>query len=206
MGNFRLPAGVERLIDIVASLGAMALLFVPGVILLLAIKIDSKGSPFYRQRRAGKQGRPFWMLKFRTMVENAEHLGLGLEVAHQDSRITRVGQVLRAWSIDEMPQLYNVLKGEMCLVGPRPARMDQIEKFSPEERRRMLVKPGLTGWAQINGRNLLSWKDRIKLDLWYVEHETFGLNLKILFKTVWVAFVSKNGNYGPEGVTRDYGA
>ncbi len=160
----------------------MALLFVPFVIIVLAIKTDSKGSPFYWQRRAGKNGRPFRMLKFRTMVENAEHMGLGLEVAHQDPRITRVGHVLRVWSIDEMPQLYNVLRGEMCLVGPRPARMDQIEQFTPEERKRMLVKPGLTGWAQVNGRNLLSWKDRIKLDLWYVEHECFGLNLKILLK------------------------
>ena len=131
-------------------------------------------------------------------------MGRGFEVAQHDTRITRVGNFLRAWSLDELPQLYNVFKGEMCLVGPRPARMDQIERFSPEEMRRMTVKPGLTGWAQVNGRNLIGWKERIELDLWYVSHKSLALNLKILIKTVWVAYITRSGRYGPEGVTRDY--
>jgi lipopolysaccharide/colanic/teichoic acid biosynthesis glycosyltransferase len=146
------------------------------------------------------------MVKFRTMVDGAEHMGLGLEVARNDSRITRVGNLLRIWSVDEFPQLLNILNGEMSLVGPRPARIDQIEKFNEDEKSRMLVKPGLTGWAQVNGRNLLTWKERIQLDLWYVSHESFWLNLRILFKTVWVAFIARSGQNGPEGITRDYGA
>ena len=196
------------------------------IITAIVIKLTSPGPVLVEKeslhmKRMGKGEKTFRLYKFRSMMVGADillkrdpkfrkakkerHTRGNYKIVN-DPRVTPIGKITRKYSIDEMPQLYNVLKGEMCLVGPRPARMDQIEKFSQEERRRMLVKPGLTGWAQINGRNLLSWKDRIKLDLWYVEHETFGLNLKILFKTVWVAFVSKNGNYGPEGVTRDYGA
>jgi lipopolysaccharide/colanic/teichoic acid biosynthesis glycosyltransferase len=161
---------------------------------------------FYKQRRAGLSGKPFGMIKFRTMVDGAEHMGLGFEVAQRDPRITRIGALLRALSIDEMPQILNILRGEMSVVGPRPARMDQIELFTPEEHRRMLVKPGLTGWAQINGRNLLTWKERIQLDLWYVSNESCWLNLWIVFKTLWVAFIFRTGQHGPEGITRDYGA
>ena len=200
-----LPYAVERFIDTVASLAMLLVLSVPFLIIALAIKTDSKGPVFYCQSRAGKNGKPFRMVKLRTMVPGAENMGRGFEVAQHDTRITRVGNFLRAWSLDELPQLYNVLKGEMCLVGPRPARMDQIERFSPEEKRRTTVKPGLTGWAQVNGRNLIGWKERIELDLWYVSHKSLALNLKILIKTVWVAYITRSGRYGPEGVTRDYG-
>lgn len=195
---------VERLFDLVASLTGMLALAIPFIIVALAIKLDSKGPVFYCQQRAGKNKKPFNMVKLRTMVQEAENMGLGFEVAQHDPRITSVGQLLRSWSLDELPQLYNVFKGEMCLVGPRPARLDQIELFTAKEAKRTLVKPGLTGWAQVNGRNLLSWKERIELDIWYVAHESFGLNLKILLKTVWVAFIARSGRYGPEGVTRDY--
>jgi lipopolysaccharide/colanic/teichoic acid biosynthesis glycosyltransferase len=206
MPNRLLHPGIERAIDIMAACGALLVLAVPLALIAAAIKLESRGPVFYKQRRAGKDGVPFTMMKFRTMVNGAEYLGLGMEVARNDSRITRVGNLLRIWSIDEFPQLFNILNGEMSLVGPRPARVDQIERFNEEERGRMRVKPGLTGWAQINGRNLLTWKERIQLDLWYVSHESFWLNLKIILKTVWVAFIARSGQNGPEGITRDYGA
>ena len=197
---------VKRVTDITGSFITLFLLSIPFLLIALAIKLDSKGPVFYRQKRAGKNGKSFSMIKFRTMLDGAERMGLGFEVTQNDSRITRVGRVLRAWSLDELPQLFNILKGEMSLVGPRPARLEQVERFTSEEKRRMLVKPGLTGWAQVNGRNLLSWKERIQLDLWYLDHESFCLNLKILLTTVWVTFIARKGQYGPEGFTRDYGA
>jgi lipopolysaccharide/colanic/teichoic acid biosynthesis glycosyltransferase len=200
-----LPPAIERAIDIAVACLALLVLALPLALIALAIKLESRGPVFYKQWRAGRNGVPFSMVKFRTMVDGAEHMGLKLEVARNDSRITRVGNLLRIWSVDEFPQLFNILHGEMSLVGPRPARLDQIEKFDEEERKRMVVKPGLTGWAQVNGRNLLTWKERIQLDLWYVSHESFWLNLKILFKTVWVAFIARSGQNGPEGITRDYG-
>lgn len=206
MANRKLHPGIERFFDISAAAFALVVLAIPLFLIALAIKLESKGPVFYRQRRAGKHGKPFDMIKFRTMVDGAEHMGLGFEVSQNDTRITKVGSLLRIWSVDEFPQLFNILNGEMSLVGPRPARVDQIEKFTEDEKRRLLVKPGLTGWAQINGRNLLSWQERIQLDLWYVANESFWLNLRILFKTLWVAFVARTGQNGPEGVTRDYGA
>lgn len=206
LANRKLPPAAERFIDIAVSSLALLALAVPLALIGLAIKLESRGPVFYCQQRAGKKGKPFKMVKFRTMVNGAEHLGLGFEVAQNDSRITRTGNLLRALSIDEFPQLLNILKGDMSLVGPRPARLDQVEMFTPDEKKRMLVKPGLTGWAQVNGRNLLTWKERIQLDLWYVSHESFWLNLRIVLMTVWVAFIARSGQHGPEGVTRDYGA
>ena len=206
MADRKLHPAIERLFDIAAGSFALAVLSIPFIIIAIAIKLESRGPVFYQQQRAGKGGKPFNMVKFRTMVDGAERMGLGFEVAAHDSRITRVGSMLRIWSLDELPQVFNIIAGAMSVVGPRPARMDQIEMFTPEERKRMLVKPGLTGWAQINGRNLLSWKERIQLDLWYVAHESCWLNLMIVVKTVWVAFIARTGQHGPEGVTRDYGA
>jgi lipopolysaccharide/colanic/teichoic acid biosynthesis glycosyltransferase len=206
LANHRLPSAVERFIDVAVSSLALLALVVPFALVGLAIKLESRGPVFYCQKRAGKNGKPFKMVKFRTMVNGAEHMGLGFEVAQNDARITRIGNLLRALSLDEVPQLLNILKGEMSLVGPRPARLDQVEMFTPEEKGRMLVKPGLTGWAQVNGRNLITWKERIQLDLWYVSHESFWLNLKIVLMTVWVAFIARSGQHGPEGVIRDYGA
>lgn len=202
--NHRSFPDAKRLIDVVTSSAGLVVLLIPLLLIALAIKLDSPGPVFYRQKRAGKSGRPFEMVKFRTMVPNAERLGLGFEVAEDDSRITSVGKLLRGWGMDEYPQLYNILKGEMSLVGPRAARMDQIEHFTTEEQGRMSIKPGLTGWAQVNGRNSISWKRRIELDLWYVENESLWLDLQILLRTVWVVFIARTGRYGPEGITRDY--
>ena len=202
----RLYFAIKRGIDLGAAGLALALLSAPLALIALAVKLDSRGPVFYRQQRAGKNGKPFSMLKFRSMVPNAEHIGLGYEVAERDPRITRMGGWLRNWGVDELPQLFNVLKGDMTLVGPRAARLDQIEQFTPEERRRMLISPGITGWALVNGRNSIPWKRRIELDLWYLAHQSLWVDLIILLRTVWVVFIARSGRYGPEGVTRDYGA
>ena len=197
---------IKRVMDLGGSLVGLTMLLLPLALVALAIKLDSKGPIFFRQKRAGKDGREFEILKFRTMVPNADRIGLGFEVSQGDDRITRLGGKLRDLGIDELPQLYNVFKGQMSLVGPRAARMDQIEQFSAEENDRTLVKPGLSGWAQVNGRNSITWKERIQLDLWYVAHESIWLDVKILFKTLWVVYIARSGRYGPGGVTRDYGA
>jgi lipopolysaccharide/colanic/teichoic acid biosynthesis glycosyltransferase len=154
------------------------------LVAVVAIRLESPGSPIYRQRRIGKDGQPFEMLKLRTMVSGAEHHGAGMAVNFGDPRITRVGHVLRRFSIDELPNLVNVLRGEMSVVGPRPTIQAQVDQYTPLQRRRLEVKPGITGWAQINGRASLPWHERIELDIWYVDHRTLRLDLAILWKTV----------------------
>jgi lipopolysaccharide/colanic/teichoic acid biosynthesis glycosyltransferase len=151
---------------------------------MVAVRLESHGSPIYRQHRVGKDGRPFEMLKLRTMVSGAEHQGAGMSVNYGDPRITRVGHILRRFSIDELPNLVNVLRGEMSIVGPRPTIQVQVDQYTDRQRRRLDVKPGLTGWAQVNGRASLPWHERIELDLWYVEHRSFLLDLRIIAKTV----------------------
>jgi len=167
------------------------------------VKLDSKGPVFFTQERAGKDGKIFKAFKLRTMVENAEKMGLGYGIAKDDSRITRVGKHLR-WGIDELPQLINVFKGEMSMVGPRPTLIEQVNQYSKEHRRRLEVKPGITGWALINGRNKLTWPERIKLDIWYIDHWSLWLDVKILFRTIWVVIFKKEGIYGKDGVNRGY--
>ena len=194
---------LKRIIDVVISGIGLIILFPIFVIIGILIKLDSKGPVFFTQERAGKDGKIFKAYKLRTMVENAEKIGLGYEVAKDDGRITRVGKHLR-WGIDELPQLINVFKGEMSMVGPRPALPHQVEKYSVQERRRLEVKPGITGWALINGRNVLAWPERIKLDIWYIDHWSIWLDLKILFKTIWVVIFTREGIYGKDGITRDY--
>jgi len=195
---------LKRIIDVVISGIGLIILFPIFVIIGILIKLDSKGPVFFIQKRAGKDGKIFKAYKLRTMVENAEKKGLGFEIEKNDSRITRVGIHLR-WGVDELPQLINVFKGEMSMVGPRPALPHQVERYSKQERRRLEVKPGITGWALINGRNILPWPERIKLDIWYIDHLSLWLDLKVLFKTIWVVIFKKEGIYGKDGVTRDYG-
>lgn len=194
---------LKRIIDVVVSGIGLILLFPIFVVIGLLIKLDSKGPVFFVQERAGKDGKIFRAYKLRTMVDNAEKFGLGHEIEKNDSRITRVGKYLR-WGIDELPQLINVFKGDMSMVGPRPALPHQIEKYSKDEMKRLEVKPGITGWALVNGRNILSWPERIKLDIWYIDHWSIWLDLKILFKTIWVVIFTREGIYGKDGVTRDY--
>jgi lipopolysaccharide/colanic/teichoic acid biosynthesis glycosyltransferase len=149
----------------------------------VAIKLDDGGPVFYRQRRVGLQGREFELLKLRTMEVGAEARGAGYAVDEGDPRITRVGRVLRKLSLDELPQLWNVVRGDMSLIGPRPTLAYQVERYTTRQRRRLEVKPGITGWAQIHGRARLPWSDRIELDVWYVEHRSPLLDLKILART-----------------------
>ncbi|HVN61262.1 MAG TPA: sugar transferase, partial [Gaiellaceae bacterium] len=149
----------------------------------LAIKLDDGGPVLYRQTRVGKDGSDFELLKLRTMVVGAEKQGAGYAVDRGDARITRVGRVLRRLSIDELPQLWNVVRGEMSLIGPRPTLRYQVERYDERQRHRLDVRPGLTGWAQIHGRAELPWADRIELDVWYVEHRSPRVDLKILLRT-----------------------
>ena len=149
----------------------------------IAIKLDGGGPVLYRQQRVGKDGREFELVKLRTMVVGAERQGAGWAVDHGDPRITRVGSVLRRVSLDEVPQLWNVVRGEMSLIGPRPTLAYQVEQYTPHQRRRLDVRPGITGWAQVQGRASLPWEERIELDVWYVEHRSPSLDLKILART-----------------------
>jgi lipopolysaccharide/colanic/teichoic acid biosynthesis glycosyltransferase len=174
---------VSRALDALVAGVALAIAAPLIAAAAIAIRIGSKGSPIYRQRRVGKDGEPFEMLKLRTMVAGAEHAGAGLAVNQGDPRITRVGAVLRRFSLDELPNLVNVLRGDMAIVGPRPTIQAQVDQYTPEQRRRLEVKPGITGWAQVNGRASLPWPDRIELDVWYVDHRSLRLDLRILART-----------------------
>ena len=179
---------MSRALDItVAGLGlilAAPLLAVA----MIAIRLESRGSPIYKQRRVGKDGRPFDLLKLRTMVSGAEHVGAGLAVNYGDPRITHVGAILRRFSLDELPNLVNVLRGDMAVVGPRPTIQAQVDQYTHRQRRRLEVKPGITGWAQVNGRASLPWSERIELDVWYVDNASLRLDLRILARTASIVF------------------
>jgi lipopolysaccharide/colanic/teichoic acid biosynthesis glycosyltransferase len=175
---------IRRAVDIAAS--SLALLLSAPVLALaaLAIRLESRGPVIYSQRRAGLDGRAFDVIKLRTMVDGAEHIGAGLAIDAHDPRITRVGALLRRTSLDELPNLLNVLRGEMSMIGPRPTLPAQVEQYTPRQRGRLQVKPGITGWAQVNGRASLPWDERIELDLYYIEHRSLSLDLRILWRTV----------------------
>jgi lipopolysaccharide/colanic/teichoic acid biosynthesis glycosyltransferase len=151
---------------------------------MAVIRLESPGHPIYRQRRVGKDGVEFDMLKLRTMVAGAESMGAGMAVNEGDTRITRVGKFLRRWSIDELPNLVNVLRGDMSLIGPRPTIQVQVAQYTDRQRGRLAIKPGLTGWAQIHGRTSLPWDQRIELDLWYVEHRKLKTDAVIIWQTI----------------------
>jgi lipopolysaccharide/colanic/teichoic acid biosynthesis glycosyltransferase len=179
---------IRRLFDIAVSLAVLVLSAPLLALAVLAIRLESRGHALYRQRRVGLDGAPFDVLKLRTMVDGAEHLGAGLAVNQADSRITRVGALLRRTSIDELPNLINVLRGDMSVIGPRPTVPVQVEQYTPRQRGRLAVKPGITGWAQVNGRTALPWSERIELDLYYIEHRSLALDLKIIWRTVSIVF------------------
>ena len=178
------PGALIRRLFVVVVAGSVLLVTSPVLaIAVLAIRLESPGHPIYRQRRVGKDGRPFDVLKLRTMVQGAEGMGAGMAVNEGDPRITRIGAILRRYSIDELPNLVNVLRGEMGIIGPRPTIPVQVEQYTPRQRRRLAVAPGITGWAQVNGRTSLPWSERIELDLWYIERRSWRLDLQILVKT-----------------------
>ena len=169
----------------------------------LVVKLVDGGPILYRQRRVGKDGEEFELLKIRTMVVGAEQLGAGYAVDKGDSRITRAGRILRRLSIDELPQLWNVVRGDMSVIGPRPTLAYQVERYTPRQRRRLEVKPGITGWAQIHGRAALPWEDRIELDVWYVEHRSPKVDFTILARTPLALFSGtykgETGGWSPSG-------
>jgi len=190
----------KRWIDLVISAFMLTLLLPLLLALALAIKLDDGGPVFFRQKRIGRGGKPFWVWKLRTMVVDAASKGLGHTVSFDDERLTRVGRVLRNWGLDELPQLINVTMGKMSLVGPRPTLFYQVEQYDDEQMRRLEMKPGITSLAIVSGRNALSWRKRIELDVWYVDHWSFWLDMKILLRTLWCVLVTRAGLYGEGGV------
>jgi lipopolysaccharide/colanic/teichoic acid biosynthesis glycosyltransferase len=192
-----MPEPLRRIFDVLVSAAVLALTSPIVALAILAIRLESKGHPIYRQHRVGKDGAPFDVLKLRTMVSGAEKMGAGLAVDDGDSRITRVGALLRRTSIDELPNLVNVLKGEMSIIGPRPTVPVQVAQYTDRQRGRLALKPGITGWAQVNGRASLPWPQRIELDLFYVEHATLALDLRILWLTARM-LVTGHGLYKGE--------
>jgi lipopolysaccharide/colanic/teichoic acid biosynthesis glycosyltransferase len=192
---------VNRALDVAGSSVALALASPALGLAALAVKLDDGGPVLYRQRRVGLHGREFELVKLRTMVVGAEREGAGWAVNEGDPRITRVGRVLRRLSLDELPQLWNVVRGDMSLIGPRPTLSYQVERYTARQRRRLEVKPGVTGWAQIHGRARLPWDERIELDVWYVEHRSPWVDAKILLRTPLALF---GGTYkGETGGWRD---
>ncbi|MCD6726085.1 MAG: sugar transferase [Solirubrobacteraceae bacterium] len=175
---------MRRAFDVAAAAAGLVLASPLLLAALVAIRLESPGSPIYRQRRVGLDGREFDVLKLRTMVDGAERMGRGLAVSAGDARITRVGRLLRRTSLDELPNLVNVLRGEMAIVGPRPTVPSQVAQYTERQRGRLAVRPGITGWAQVNGRTGLPWDERIELDLWYVEHRSWRLDLEILRRSL----------------------
>ena len=174
---------MNRAVDVAIAGGALLVASPVLALAALAIKLEDGGPVLYRQTRVGRDGVDFELLKLRTMVVDAERQGAGWAVNRGDPRITRVGRVLRRLSLDELPQLWNVLRGDMSIIGPRPTLRYQVDEYTPRQRRRLEIKPGLTGWAQIHGRTTLPWDERIELDVWYVEHRSPVVDLKILART-----------------------
>jgi lipopolysaccharide/colanic/teichoic acid biosynthesis glycosyltransferase len=185
VGSGRPGRGLPRAVDVMIAGGVLLVLAPALALIALAIRLDSRGPVFYRQVRVGRHERPFLLWKLRTMRQGSDPIGVGTAVDREDPRVTRVGHWLRRFSIDEIPNLVNVLRGEMRIVGPRPTISSQVELFSERQRRRHDVRPGMTGWAQINGRVGLEWGERIELDLWYVDHRSLALDLRILAITAW---------------------
>jgi lipopolysaccharide/colanic/teichoic acid biosynthesis glycosyltransferase len=188
---------VNRALDLLVAALALALASPLLAACALAIKLDSRGPVLYRQRRVGRDGACFDLFKLRTMVVGAEHTGAGLYIEDRDPRITRIGRLLRRFSLDELPNLLNVLRGDLAIVGPRPTVQSQVDRYTAHQRRRLEARPGITGWAQVNGRTSLSWPERIELDVWYVDNRSLALDLRILARTVRM-LVTGHGLYSSD--------
>ncbi len=175
---------IRRAVDIVFGMLALIVAAPMIAVAMLAIRLESRGHPIYRQRRVGKDGQEFDLLKLRTMVDGAEHVGAGLAINENDPRVTRVGAFLRRTSLDELPNLLGVVRGELSFIGPRPTIPVQVAQYTERQRGRLAIRPGITGWAQVNGRASLPWSERIELDLYYIEHRSLALDARILWRTV----------------------
>ena len=187
----------KRALDVALAGGALLVTAPVVAAAALAVRLESHGHPIYRQHRVGKDGHGFEVIKLRTMVSGAERMGAGMAVDEGDARITRVGAFLRRTSIDELPNLVNVLRGEMSLIGPRPTLQTQVDAYTDRQRQRLAVRPGLSGWAQVNGRASLPWPERIELDIWYLEHASLRLDLRILYLSARMA-ITGHGLYRGE--------
>jgi lipopolysaccharide/colanic/teichoic acid biosynthesis glycosyltransferase len=198
-----MTAALRRLMDVMIAGTALVLASPVLLVAAIAIRVESRGGVIYRQRRVGRDGHEFDVFKLRTMVDGAEFQGAGLAVDVGDSRITRSGSLLRRTSIDELPNLANVLRGEMSIIGPRPTVPSQVESYTERQRGRLAVKPGITGWAQVNGRASLPWSERIEMDLWWIEHRTWRLDVEVLRRTA-LTVLHGGGTYrGDTGGWRD---
>jgi lipopolysaccharide/colanic/teichoic acid biosynthesis glycosyltransferase len=198
-----LDSPLRRAMDIAGALLVLVLAAPVLIAAAIAIRLGSSGHAIYRQRRVGRNGAAFDLYKLRTMVSGAERMGAGLAVDAGDERITRIGALLRRTSMDELPNLVNVLRGEMSLIGPRPTVQIQVDRYTERQRGRLLARPGITGWAQVNGRASLPWHERIDLDLWYVEHASLALDLRILAATIRMALTGHGLYRGETGGWRD---
>ena len=182
----------KRVFDLVVAVLALAILSPLLCLIALLVKLTSRGPVFYVQERVGKGAVPFRFIKFRTMVVGAEKQGAGVLCVKDDPRVTTLGRILRRFSLDELPQLFNVLRGDMSLIGPRPGLAYQVKEYTPFQRRRLTVLPGISGWAQVNGRNAITWDERITRDVEYVERLSFTMDLQILFRTVGAVLKSES--------------
>jgi lipopolysaccharide/colanic/teichoic acid biosynthesis glycosyltransferase len=191
---------VPRVVDVLIAGIALVLALPVLAIAAIAIKVGSRGPVIYRQRRVGRDGMEFELCKLRTMVSGSDPVGIGTAVGASDPRVTSAGRTLRRFSLDELPNLINVLKGEMAIVGPRPTIPAQVDLYTPEQRRRLEVRPGITGWAQVNGRLAVSWERRIELDVWYVENRSAALDARILARTVKLLVTGRGLAPGTSGV------
>lgn len=192
--------GIKRALDCIIAFLVLVIGAIPMLIVALIIKIDSPGPAIFRQQRLGKDGKVFEFLKFRSMTVGAEHTGSGVYSGKGDARVTKIGRIIRATSIDELPQLINILKGDMSLIGPRPPLTYHpwpIEEYTEEQKRMFEVRPGITGWAQVHGRKDVEWHKRIQLNVWYVDHVSLWLDIKIFFMTIFkVLSNADNENVG----------
>lgn len=186
---------IKRIIDLLIAVPVLLIAAIPMAIIAAAVKLDSPGPALFKQDRLGKDGKVFKMLKFRSMYVGAEKTGSGVYSGKGDSRVTRVGKIIRATSLDELPQLLNVLRGDMSLLGPRPPLTYHpwpIEDYTEEQRHMFDIRPGFSGWAQVHGRKNVEWHHRIELNVWYVRHVRFSLDVKIFFMTIFKVITNKN--------------
>jgi undecaprenyl phosphate N,N'-diacetylbacillosamine 1-phosphate transferase len=197
----KLQLALKRVFDLVLSLVGLVVLAPVFALIALCISLDSPGDVFFKLRVAGRDGKPFDQWKFRTMIQNARDTAHRFETSATDPRITHVGRFLRRWSLDELPQLWNVVRGDMSLVGPRPAFLEVAQQYSPEQARRLQMRPGLTGLAQLRGRNLLPWEQRIVLDIVYIDRYSLWLDTKTLWRTIPL-LLRGTGVYGEGGVVK----
>ena len=196
---------IKRAIDIIIASGVLVILSPILLITAIAIKLESRGPVIFKQQRVGLGGKVFNIYKFRSMVQNAEHTGSGVYSGKGDARVTKVGRIIRATSIDELPQAVNILLGDMSLIGPRPPLTYHpwpIDQYTAEQKRMFDIRPGITGWAQVHGRKDVEWNERIKLNVWYVDHVSFFLDTKIFFMTIFKVLTNADNENKGETVKK----